>query len=69
MNKLITDALKEHGDVAPTPAPIVALEKVIDGVARLRIEFWVPGPRRVVMASQVAESLQVRFPDADVTVV
>ena len=65
----IGDALKEHSDVAPTPTPVIALERVTDGVARLRIEYWVPAPKRVNTASQVAESLQARFPDANITVV
>ncbi len=68
MSEQIGDALRGHVDIAPTPAPVIALEKVMDGEARLRVEYWVPGPKRIVTASQVAESLQVRFPDANITV-
>lgn len=69
MSEEIGAALKEHSDIATTPAPVIALEKVMDGVSRLRVEYWVPGPKRIATAAQVAEALQARFPDANITVV
>jgi len=68
MSEQINEALKEHEDVAVTPSPVIALERVIDGAARLRVEFWVPGPKKVATTSRVAESIQARFPDANITV-
>ena len=68
MSEQIGDALKQSADVAVTPTPVIALERVIEGTARLRIEFWVPGPKKVATASQVAEAIQARFPDANITV-
>ena len=69
INQEIGDALKENSDVASTPSPVVALERVMDGVARLRVEYWVPGPKRVATATQVAELIQRRFPEANISVV
>jgi len=68
MTQQIDEALKAHNDVVATPSPVVALERVTDGIARLRVEFWVAGPKKVATSSQVAESLQTRFPDASIVV-
>lgn len=68
MSEQISEALKEHPDIAATPSPVIALERVVDGIARLKVEFWVPGPKRVATASRVAESLQAKFPEANITV-
>lgn len=69
LSREISDALKSIPDVAPTPAPVIALERVIGGIARLKVEFWASAPKRVATTAQVIEALQERLPDANVTVV
>ncbi len=64
----ISDLLRGFEDIAHTPAPVVALESVKDGVASLRVEFWVPATARVQVIPQVVEALRARFTDADITV-
>src|SRR5438552_948418 len=61
--------LKDFPEIAASPGPITALEGITDGVARLRVEFWVPAAMRLDVTSRVVESLQARFPDAAVAVV
>jgi len=68
ISRQISDTLKGFSEVAATPAPVVALEQITNGFARLRIEFWVPAGRRVALAPQVVEALQAHFPDANVMV-
>jgi small conductance mechanosensitive channel len=65
----VSIALKDFADIAASPTPIVALESVTDGNARLRIEYWVPLGMQVGLTPQVVEALQARFPHANVTVV
>ena len=69
MSKEISEALKTIPEIAPTPTPVVALERVIDGTARLRVEFWVPGPQRLVATAQTVEAIQSRLPEANITVI
>jgi small conductance mechanosensitive channel len=69
ISEQVSAALKENSDVAASPSPVVALEKVIEGIARLRVEFWVPASKRIATASMVAEALQALFPEANITVV
>ncbi len=64
----ITTALKEFPTVAASPAPVVALEGVNNGVTKLRVEFWVPAGHRVSLTPQIVEALQACFPEANVTV-
>jgi small-conductance mechanosensitive channel len=63
----ITEALKATPDIAATPSPVIALERVIDGTARLRVEFWVPGALRVAATAQAIEAIQTRLPEANIT--
>jgi len=65
----VTDALRPFDDIAPAPAPLVAVEEIKDGTARLRIEFWVTAGKRVEVASNAAEALREAFPNASLTVV
>lgn len=69
ISKEIDEALKAFTDIAATPAPIVTLESIQEGAARLRVEYWTPAQLRVALMPQVVEALQARFPEADVTVV
>lgn len=69
ISKEINDALKAFTEIAAMPAPLVTLESIQEGAARLRVEYWTPAQLRVALMPQVVESLQVRFPEADVTVV
>jgi small-conductance mechanosensitive channel len=64
----VNEALKAIPEIAPTPSPVIALERVIDGTARLRLEFWVPGPQRVAATAQTVEAIQRRLPEANITV-
>ena len=64
----VNDALKAIPDIASTPSPVIALERVIDGTARLRVEFWVPGPQRVAATARSVEAIQSRLPEANITV-
>jgi small conductance mechanosensitive channel len=65
----ISNLLRDFQDIAASPAPVTALEEVRDGIARLRLEFWVPAAQRVAVTSQVVQALKARFPDAGVAVV
>ena len=69
ISKEINEALKAFTDITSTPAPLVTLESIQEGAARLRVEYWTPAQVRVALMPQVVEALQVRFPEADVTVV
>jgi small conductance mechanosensitive channel len=69
MSKEISEVLKGFTEVAASPAPVIALEGVQEGVARLRVEFWVPAGVGVTFTPQMVEALQVKYPHADVTVV
>jgi hypothetical protein len=64
----ISEAFKAIPEIASTPSPVIALERVIDGTARLRVEFWVPGPQRVASTAQAVEAIQSRLPEANITV-
>lgn len=64
----IAAALRDFPDIAATPAPIVELEGVTDGTARLRVEYWVAFGTHLTITPQVVEALQARFPNANVTV-
>ncbi|HVF98307.1 MAG TPA: mechanosensitive ion channel domain-containing protein [Chloroflexia bacterium] len=64
----ISTALRDFADIAASPTPVVALESVTDGNARLRIEYWVPLGTQMALTPQVVEALQARFPHANVTV-
>jgi small conductance mechanosensitive channel len=61
-------ALKDFPEIAASPAPVTALEGVGEGMARLRVEFWVPAEARLSVSSRVVEALQARLPDASVAV-
>ncbi len=65
----IDRVLQGFDEIAATPAPVVALEGVNDGVARLRVEFWVPAASRVAITPRVVEALEGYFPGANVVVV
>lgn len=69
ISKEINDALKTFADIASTPTPVVSLERIQDGAARLRVEYWTAEQVRVALTPQVAEALQARFPDANIMVV
>ncbi len=69
MSNQISATLKNFSAIAPSPAPVVALESVYSGVAKIRVEYWVPAGTRIATAPQVVEALQTSFPDANVTVV
>jgi len=69
ISKEINETLKAFADISSTPAPMIALEGVQEGVAALRVEYWTPSQVRVSLAPQVIEALQAHFPGADVTVV
>lgn len=64
----ISSTLRDFTDIAPSPAPVVALEGVIDGTAKLRVEYWVPFGTHLDLTPRVVEALQARFPSANVTV-
>lgn len=64
----ISSALRDFEDIAASPAPAVALQEVSNGTARLRVEYWVPSAMNRTLTPQVVEALQMRFPDANVTV-
>ncbi len=68
ISRQISDALKEFPEIATTPAPVVALEQIFHGVARLRIQFWMPAGTPIALTPQIVEALQQRFPDANVTI-
>lgn len=57
----------EH--IASKPAPVTALEEVKDGVAQLRVQFWVQANKRLAVTAQVVEALQADFANASVTVI
>jgi small-conductance mechanosensitive channel len=69
ISKDITQALRGFDGIASAPAPLVALEEIKEGTARLRVEFWVTAGRRVEVASEVAEKLREAFPNAGLSVV
>jgi small conductance mechanosensitive channel len=64
----LTDLLGEIEGVAGTPAPVISLEGVQEGVAQVRVEFWVPLAERVSLTARVVEAIRARFPEADVSV-
>ena len=64
----MTDLLRDTEDVAGTPAPVISLEGVQDGVARMRVEFWVPLTQRASLTAHVVEAIRARYPEADVSV-
>lgn len=65
----ISSVLKEFEGIASSPAPVTSLEQIKDGMARLRVEFWVESARRITVTSEVAEALRTAFPDSSLTVV
>ncbi len=67
-SRTITEVLKGFEQVAGSPAPVVALEGVTGGVARLRVEFWVPSGTKVSIVPEVVQELQMHFPNANVLV-
>jgi small conductance mechanosensitive channel len=69
MSQEVIRVIKDFAEVAASPAPTVALEEFNEGVARLRVEFWLPADIRLASTPQIVEALQSRFPDASVTVV
>jgi hypothetical protein len=69
MSSEISTILKAFAEVTSSPAPVIALEGVQEGVARLRVEFWVPAGVGVTFTPQVVEALQAKYPHADVNVV
>lgn len=69
MSGQITRVLRGFEGVVTTPAPVVALEQVKDGVARLRVEFWALETVRHDLTAEVAKALQAAFPQAALTVV
>jgi small conductance mechanosensitive channel len=68
MGRQITDALNDLEGIAATPAPVTALEGIKEGIARLRVEFWVPAVQRVAVTAEAVERLRALFPGADVDV-
>lgn len=64
----INDTLKAFSQIANTPAPSTQVEGVREGVARLRVTFWLPATEQAALTQSIVEALQVRFPDADVKV-
>ncbi len=62
--------LKGFEHIASKPAPVTALEEVKDGVAQLRVHFWVRSVDRLAVTAQVVEGLQAHFAhSASVTIV
>jgi small-conductance mechanosensitive channel len=68
VTKQVTELLRDTEGVAATPAPVISLEGVQDGVAKVRVEFWVPLTERVSLTAHVVEAIRARYPEADVTV-
>ncbi len=68
VTRQVTDLLRDTEEVAGTPAPVISLESVQDGVAKVRVEFWVPLTERVKSTAQVVEAIRARYPEADVAV-
>lgn len=68
MGRQITGALDDLEGIAATPAPVTALEGIKEGIARLRVEFWVPAAERVAVTAEAVERLRALFPGADVDV-
>jgi hypothetical protein len=68
VTRQLTDLLGETEDVAGTPTPVISLEGVQDGTARMRVEFWVPLTERVNTTARVVEVIRARYPEADVSV-
>lgn len=64
----LSDVLKGFDQIAAQPAPVVALQGVEGGVARLNVEFWASAPDRIAITSQVVQAIQARFPEADLIV-
>ncbi len=55
-------------DIAQTPAPIIALEGVFEGAARIRIDFWSPTSKKAAVTPSALSALQSAFPDANLKV-
>jgi small-conductance mechanosensitive channel len=68
LSREIVRTIRDLDGTAPAPAPSAALEKVEEGLAHLRVEFWTPAGARPALTAQVVEALQSRFPTASVTV-
>ncbi|HEX9989779.1 MAG TPA: mechanosensitive ion channel domain-containing protein [Chloroflexia bacterium] len=68
MGRQITDALNDLEGIAATPPPATALEGIKEGIARLRVEFWVPSTERIAVTALVIERLRALYPGADVDV-
>jgi small-conductance mechanosensitive channel len=64
----VKEALSGVPDVAPTPAPIIDLEGISDGMSQMRIDFWVPAGKKVAVTAAVIETLEARFQQADLKV-
>jgi small-conductance mechanosensitive channel len=68
MVEQIKETLSSITDVAGTPSPTLDLQGISDGMSVLRIDFWVSAGKKMEVTAAVIETLQVRFPGADLKV-
>lgn len=66
INNVLKTQVKE--DVAEQPAPTIVMENVAEGKTTLRVEFWTPQGSVYTVAPRVAEAIQQKLPEADVSV-
>lgn len=66
INAVLKEQAKE--DVAPQPAPVIVLEGMVEGKTTLRVEFWTTQGSIYTVGPRVAEALQQKLPEADVSV-
>ncbi len=69
LNDEIAESLANIEGVEATPAPVVSMEGVHQGVARIKVEFWHTTGQKSAVASRVINTLRARWNDANMAVV
>lgn len=65
----ISEALAAIYGVGKKPAPVVTMEGVHEGTARVKVEFWHTTGQKAAVVSQVVDALRTRWPEANMAVV
>ncbi|MEO8287748.1 MAG: mechanosensitive ion channel family protein [Chloroflexota bacterium] len=69
LSEQIKSILEGLDQVAERPEPVIVLDSVLDGILEVRVEFWANAGSRSKAIPAVVETLQARYPDANLKVV
>ncbi len=68
LSQQVKEVVESIADISGAPTPVVTPEGIFEGIARLRIDFWVPTGKKVEITAALMQALHASFPDANLKV-